>query len=116
LPGSQYPRKWTEYQWEEDAAGRQTKNIYYRYDAFGRRVEKLVQTYTSSSFIARWFFYVCDNEDIVVTEKRTFTSSGITTETTSTLHGPGIDEPLMTANNQGTYYYHADGYMYLSKR
>ena len=73
-------------------------------------MEKIVQTYGSSGFIAAHvYFYLYDNEDIVVTEKRTFTSSGLSIEKTTTLHGPGIDEPLMNENSQGTQYYHADG-------
>lgn len=45
----------------------------------------------------------------MVTEKQIFDISGFSIEKTSTLHGPGIDEPLMAENSQGAHYYHADG-------
>jgi len=97
--------------WGEDAAGRQNKHVYYRYDVFARRVEKLVWKFNPFGLAigTEWFFYLYDNEDIIVTEKQTFDFNGLNTEITHTLHGPGIDEPLMAQNSQETYYYHADG-------
>lgn len=96
----------------ENAAGVMNLNTYYRYDAFGRRVEKDQTLFDSSgNFIAiQYVFYLYDNEDIIVIEKQIYDITGFRIEKTRTLHGPGIDEPLMAENSsQGTHYFHADG-------
>ncbi len=67
----------------------------YKYDPFGRRVEK-----SANGKAVRYFY---DGEDILFE----YTASGIVGN--RYVHGPGIDEPLALINNKGVYYYHADG-------
>ena len=82
--------------------GHENKTVTFKYDPFGRRVEKKV-THTSSPLVgedrgeggeAKTYTYVYDNEDIIL-EYQTKTDDGRTkTEMTRYIHGPGIDEPL----------------------
>jgi RHS repeat-associated protein len=68
--------------------------VEYRYDPFGRRIEKNV-----NGVITR---YVYDREDIL------FELDGNNNIITEYLHGPGVDEPIAMIRNNQTYYYHAD--------
>jgi RHS repeat-associated protein len=69
----------------------------YRYDALGRRIEKVVNGVSTR--------YLYHNEDIVVELDATGTVQGMY------LHGPGIDEPLgIFRGREGVAFtYHADG-------
>ena len=70
----------------------------YRYDALGRRIEKVVNAVSTR--------YIYDNEDIAVEV------DGTTTAQAFYLHGPGIDEPLSMGRfgaGGGTVVFHADG-------
>lgn len=69
--------------------------ITYKYDPFGRRIEKNV-----NGIITR---YVYDREDILF---ELDASGNIITEY---VHGPGIDEPIAMIKGGQTYHYHADG-------
>ncbi|MBI5182127.1 MAG: RHS repeat protein [Nitrospirae bacterium] len=69
--------------------------VIYKYDPFGRRIEKSV-----NGVITR---YVYDREDIL------FELDGSGNVVTEYLHGSGIDEPIAMIKNNQTYYYHADG-------
>ena len=83
--------------------------ITFKYDPFGRRVEKNVSTYENGLPTTDNYVYVYDNEDIILEIlTRTQNGSSITT-TTAYTHGPGIDEPLSMTRDGQTYYYHADG-------
>jgi RHS repeat-associated protein len=70
----------------------------YRYDALGRRIEKVVNGVSTR--------YIYDNEDIAVE------ADGSGTAQAFYLHGPGIDEPLSMVRfgaGGGHFAYHADG-------
>ena len=69
--------------------------VTYKYDPFGRRIEKNV-----NGVITR---YVYDREDII------FELDGSGNIVTEFIHGPGIDEPIAMIRGGQTYYYHADG-------
>ncbi len=69
--------------------------VTYKYDPFGRRIEKNV-----NGVITR---YVYDREDIL------FELDGSNNVITEFVHGHGIDEPIAMIKNNQTYYYHADG-------
>jgi RHS repeat-associated protein len=69
--------------------------IAYRYDPFGRRIEKNV-----NGIITR---YLYDREAIL------YELDGSNTVLAHYTHGPEIDEPLIMRRDGVSYYYHADG-------
>lgn len=75
--------------------------ISFKYDPFGRRIEKRVEEMEDGGSEARVFTYVYDNEDIILEISGNTTSRYV--------HGPGIDEPLAVEQRRGTYFFHADG-------
>ena len=79
------------------------RTVSFKYDPFGRRIEKKVEVPGS---ITETRTYVYDSEDIVI---EYVAKTGATTKTIRYIHGPGIDQPLAMVNNGQTYYYHADG-------
>ncbi len=74
--------------------------VEYRYDPFGRRIQKAITDTTNTTTVTK---YVYDNEDIL------FELDGNGNIITEYLHGPGIDEPIAMIRGGKTYYYHADG-------
>ncbi len=89
--------------------GLETKTITFKYDPFGRRMEKKAEEAEDGKIETKTYTYVYDNEDIVL-EYLTKTEDGETkTETTRYVQGPGIDEPLAIERKGEMYYYHADG-------
>ena len=81
----------------------------YKYDPFGRRMEKKVESIDKGVAETSIQTYVYDNEDIIFKYITKTSNGATTTETKKYLHGPGIDEHLSLTNDTGTYYYHADG-------
>jgi RHS repeat-associated protein len=77
----------------------------FKYDPYGRRIEKQVNTVGCGQEPTRTTSYVYDNEDIALEVQ---VDGGGTTKTYYT-HGPGIDEPLARERNGNFSYYHADG-------
>jgi RHS repeat-associated protein len=69
--------------------------IIYRYDPFGKRIEKNV-----NGTITR---YLYDGEDIL------YELDGSNTILARYTHGPGVDEHLIVRRGGANYYYHADG-------
>jgi len=69
--------------------------VNYKYDGFGRRIEKEVDSVVSQ--------YIYDREDILLELDG---SNNIVARYT---HGPGIDEPLIIEKNGVSSFYHADG-------
>jgi len=89
----------------EKIKGAERKTVTFRYDPFGRRIEKKVETVIDGVMKAVTHAYVYDQEDIAIE----ITTDGTTTTTTRYYHGPGIDEPLAMERGGSYYYYHADG-------
>lgn len=85
--------------------GQTVRTVSFKYDAFGRRIEKRVEGLAPQVPVPLTTTYVYDGEDIVFT----LVSDGTTTTATHYVHGPGIDEPLAMVRNGQSYYYHADG-------
>jgi len=77
------------------------RTLNFKYDPFGRRIEKQVVD-TLSTTTTR---YIHDREDIVLQ----LVDDGTTSVMSRYVHGPGIDEPLALVKNGQSYYYHADG-------
>lgn len=90
---------------EEKVKGTEVKTVTYKYDPFGRRIEKKFVQTKSGETETETTNYVYDNEDIVV---EYFTTS-VGTEKTFYTHGHGIDEPLAMERSGSYYYFHADG-------
>lgn len=74
--------------------GPATKTVTYRYDAFGRRIEKNVD-----GVITR---FVYDQEDILLE------FDGANSMVARYTHGNGIDEPLVMTRNGQRFFYHAN--------
>lgn len=84
------------------------ETVSFKYDPFGRRIEKKVDGIENGIIENKTYFYVYDNEDIIG-EYLTKTENGVSrTETTKYLHGPGIDEPLEIERKGELYSYHTD--------
>ncbi|MHB1185889.1 MAG: RHS repeat-associated core domain-containing protein [Desulfobulbia bacterium] len=78
-----------------------SRSISFKYDPFGRRIEKKVEETGHHRSEARITTYVYDNEDIILEISGKNTSRYV--------HGPGIDEPLAMEQKRNTYFFHADG-------
>ncbi len=89
--------------------GSTTDTITFKYDPFGRRIEKNVDTVENNLPTTYDYVYVYDNEDIILEILNKTQNGTTTTITTSYVHGPGIDQPLSLTRDGQTYYYHADG-------
>jgi RHS repeat-associated protein len=83
--------------------------VTFKYDPFGRRIEKNVATFESGIPTTYKYTYVYDNEDIILEVLERTQNGNTTTTTTAYTHGPGIDEPLSLTRDGQTWYYHADG-------
>ena len=81
------------------------RTVTFKYDPFGRRVQKQVSGLAPQVPVPVTTNYVYDGEDIVLQTE----SDGTTTTTVQYVHGPGIDEPLAMVRGGQSYYYHADG-------
>ncbi|MDK9717722.1 MAG: DUF6531 domain-containing protein, partial [Trichlorobacter sp.] len=93
----------------ERSKGAEKRTVTYKYDPFGRRIEKKLQTTnptTTNPTTTETTSYVNDGDNIIL---ELFTDkNGITTKTFYT-HGPHTDEHLALERNGQFYYYHADG-------
>jgi RHS repeat-associated protein len=93
----------------ERTTGADSRTVTFKYDPFGRRIEKKVVDVFSGVTATTTTAYVYDNEDIVL-QIETIEANGATTTTESRfIHGPGIDEPLAMVRGGQNYFYHADG-------
>lgn len=89
----------------ERTKGVEKRTVTFKYDPFGRRIEKNLVTIIDGVTKTTTTTYVYDNEDIAIE----ITTDGTITTTTRYIHGPGIDEPLALERNGQFYFYHADG-------
>ena len=78
----------------ERTNGADSRTVTFKYDPFGRRIEKKVVDVFSGVTATITTAYVYNNEDIVL-QIETIEAGGAPTITESHfIHGPGIDEPL----------------------
>ncbi len=84
----------------------ETETVSFKYDPFGRRIEKKVEEIEDGKTESKTYTYVYDNEDIIL---EYLTKADGKIETASYVHGPGIDEPLAIERKGEVFYYHADG-------
>jgi len=86
-----------------------TTTVIFKYDPFGRRIQKHVSTTQNGQNVVKTYYYAYDREDVIL-ERLSTSTGGVTTNTdTKYAHGPGLDEPLAVAKGNSVYYYHADG-------
>jgi len=106
-------KAWT-YTWDyenrliksEQTKGSDKRTITFRYDPFGRRIEKkLTATIKGTTKTTTWT-YIYDGDDIAL---EIYTDPNNNTEKTFYTHGPGTDEHLALERNGSFFYYHADG-------
>jgi len=90
----------------EKTKGTEKRTISFKYDPFGKRIEKKVETIKAGVTKTATWVYVYDNEDIAF---EIYTPPGGPAEKTFYTHGPGIDEPLALERGGSFYYYHTDG-------
>lgn len=84
--------------------------VSFKYDPFGRRIEKRVEEIEhGKADEAKIYTYVYDNEDVILEYKTGSEDGKSKTEVTKYVHGPGIDEPLSIQRKGEVYFYHADG-------
>jgi RHS repeat-associated protein len=81
------------------------RTVSFKYDPFGRRVEKKVEGQAPQVPVPLTTTYTYDGEDIVLQLE----GDGTTTTSTQYLHGPGIDQPLAIVEGGQSFYDHADG-------
>ncbi len=88
----------------------ETLSASFKYDPFGRRIEKKVEKAEHGRVEeSKTYTYVYDGQNIIL-EYLTKTEEGQTkTDTTKYVHGVGIDEPLSMQRKGEVYYYHVDG-------
>ncbi|WP_243374403.1 RHS repeat-associated core domain-containing protein [Geotalea sp. SG265] len=89
----------------ERIKGTEKRTITFKYDPFGRRIEKSLTSIIDGVTKTTTTTYVYDDEDIAIE----ITNDGTTTTTNRYIHGPGNDEPLVLERNGQFYFYHADG-------
>ncbi|KIE42209.1 hypothetical protein SE37_06020 [Geobacter soli] len=88
----------------EKTKGAETRTTTFKYDPFGRRIEKKHTTTKGQITKTITTTYVYDEEDIILE----ITNDGTTATKTFYTHGPGMDEPLALERGGSHYYYHAD--------
>jgi len=103
------------------------KTVSFKYDPFGRRIEKKVEEVEGGRLESKTYAYVYDNEDIILEIKSGKDEDGdndggrkagllkhwqkrvAKPAISRFVHGPGIDEPLAVEQKGRTFFYHADG-------
>jgi RHS repeat-associated protein len=84
--------------------------VSFKYDPFGRRIEKKVETIEhGKAEEVKTYTFVYDGQAIILEYLTKLDDGEAKTDVTKYVHGPGIDEPLSITKNGEIYYYHADG-------
>jgi len=84
--------------------------VTFKYDPFGRRIEKRVSATQNGQSLLNSYTYVYDREDVILEYlTRTINNGAPTHVVKKYVHGPGVDEPLAVAKGNNIYFYHADG-------
>jgi len=94
----------------DKVVGGKTTTVKFKYDPFGRRIQKRVSTTQNGQNVVKTYIYIYDREDVIIERLSETIGGGTPTVTTKKyVHGPGVDEPLAVAKGANVYYYHADG-------
>lgn len=89
----------------EKATGTEKRVVSFKYDPFGRRIEKKVVVTDDGMTTTETFSYVYDNDNVVL---EIYSGSTGMTKTFYT-HGLNVDEHLAMERGGHSYFYHADG-------
>jgi RHS repeat-associated protein len=89
--------------------GGKTTFVSYKYDPFGRRIEKRIEELDSQGKRVEIYNYFYDEEDIILEFRTSSAGGGEKIETTRFLHGPGLDEPLAVGQEDALFFCHTDG-------
>ena len=89
----------------EKIKGSERKTVAFKYDPFGRRIEKNLETVVNDLTKTSKWTYVYDNDNIAL---EIYTPPSGPDEKTFYTHGPGTDEHLALERGGSFYYYHAD--------
>lgn len=89
-------------------SGIDKRTVSYKYDPFGRRIEKNFVNTVNGKSSTETYSYAYDREDIIQEIYTKTSSSGTTTSTTNYIHGPGTDELFAMERDGQWYYFHAD--------
>jgi len=90
----------------EKSKGAEKRTITFKYDPFGRRIEKKLTTVINGVSKTSTWTFVYDNDNIAL---EIYSTDSTAPEKTWYTHGPSTDEHLALERNGTTYYYHADG-------
>ncbi len=90
----------------EKIKGTEKRTVTFKYDPFGRRIEKKFEQTVDGITKTETTSYVYDNDNIAA---EIFTDANSNTEKTFFTHGATVDEHLALERNGSYYYYHADG-------
>jgi RHS repeat-associated protein len=104
---------WT-YSWDyanrlvkaEKVRGSDKQTVTFKYDPFGRRIEKKTALTISGVTSTTTYAYFYDSNNNIIYEILTLPNG--TTEKTWYTHGTGVDEPLAMERNGQRYFFHAD--------
>jgi RHS repeat-associated protein len=89
----------------EQTKGQEKRTITFRYDPFGRRIEKQLTTVIKGTSKTTTWTYVYDGTDIAL---EILTKPDTSTEKSFYTHGAGTDEHLALERSGQHYFYHAD--------
>ena len=84
--------------------------VTFKYDPFGRRIEKRVkdgENCRDEDVVVHTYVY--DGQAIILEYETTGDGRRKKTDVTKYVHGPGIDEPLAMSRDNEVYFYHTDG-------
>lgn len=90
----------------EKTKGAEKRTVEFKYDPFGRRIEKKLTTVIDGVTKTATWTYVYDGDNIALEIN---TDENNSTEKTWYTHGVGVDEHLAMERGGQSYYFHADG-------
>jgi RHS repeat-associated protein len=90
----------------EQSKGAEKRTVTFKYDPFGRRIEKKLTTIIKGITKTATWNYVYDDDNISL---EIYTNEAGIAEKTWYTHGTGTDEHLALERNGSNYFYHADG-------
>jgi hypothetical protein len=91
---------------EQSKGQEKRRTVTFKYDPFGRRIQKQLTTTTKGITKTATWQYIYDGDNIAL---EIYTNEAGTVEKTWYTHGIGTDEHLALERGNSYYFYHADG-------